>query len=125
MAVHVFLIDAVKAIVVRLVLVIHSLLAVWRVVSIVEDDKYWWLAIVDVGIILEGFVSIIARKGEEYKWSVYNTRKHFDKLDLVLNIILHSFKRYFKSTKPYSNYTYFHPVKKKITLSFVYFVFYI
>ncbi|OWF56274.1 transmembrane protein 26-like [Mizuhopecten yessoensis] len=60
--------DILKAILVRLVLVIHSLLAVWRVVSINDDNFFWWFAIVDVVLVLEGVVAVIVRKGMEYKW---------------------------------------------------------
>ncbi|XP_033739960.1 transmembrane protein 26-like [Pecten maximus] len=68
MKVALALFDIIKAICVRLVLLIHSLLAVWRVVSINNDNFFWWFAIVDVALILEGLVVVIGRKGMEYKW---------------------------------------------------------
>lgn len=60
--------NIIKAILVRLVLLVHSLLAIWRVVNIANDEKFWYLAIADGVFLLEGIVTIIARKGMEYKW---------------------------------------------------------
>lgn len=62
------LFDIIKAIAVRLVLLIHSLLAIWRVVSIANDNFYWWFAIVDVALVLEGLIAVVIRKGMDYKW---------------------------------------------------------
>ncbi|XP_076074835.1 transmembrane protein 26-like [Mytilus galloprovincialis] len=60
--------NIVKAIMVRLVLLVHSLLAIWRVVNIANDMHFWYLAIADGVFLIEGLITIIARKGMEYKW---------------------------------------------------------
>jgi hypothetical protein len=50
------------------VLLIHSLLAIWRVVNIAGNQKFWYLAIADGAFLIEGLLTIIARRGMEYKW---------------------------------------------------------
>ena len=60
--------NIIKAILVRIVLLIHSLLAIWRVVNIAGNLHFWYLAIADGAFLIEGLVTIIARRGIEYKW---------------------------------------------------------
>ncbi|KAK3090190.1 hypothetical protein FSP39_009906 [Pinctada imbricata] len=64
----VLVIDILKASVVRIFLLIHSFLAVWRAYSLNEDSQMWWLAIADVALFFEGLFTITCRKGLEYKW---------------------------------------------------------
>lgn len=60
--------NIIKATLVRIVLLIHSLLAIWRVVNIAGNQKFWYLAIADGAFLIEGLLTIIARRGMEYKW---------------------------------------------------------
>lgn len=60
--------NIIKAILVRIVLLIHSLLAIWRVVNIARNLNFWYLAIADGVFLIEGLVTITARRGMEYKW---------------------------------------------------------
>lgn len=62
------LVNIIKAILVRMVLLVHSVLAVWRAVSIESNQWMWLLAVADVAFITEALVTIIKRKGMEYKW---------------------------------------------------------
>ncbi|XP_062614238.1 transmembrane protein 26-like [Saccostrea cucullata] len=61
-------INIVKAFLVRVVLLVHSILAVWRAVSISNNTWLWLLAVADVAFIIEALITIIKRKGMEYKW---------------------------------------------------------
>jgi hypothetical protein len=62
------LVNVIKAMLVRIVLLVHSVLAVWRAVSIDNNQWMWLLALADVAIVTEALVTIIKRKGMEYKW---------------------------------------------------------
>lgn len=60
--------DVILAIVVRLILLIHSLLVIWLATSITRTKEYWLLAVADLGLIIEGLVTIIVNKAQEWKW---------------------------------------------------------
>ncbi|KAK3586038.1 hypothetical protein CHS0354_033165 [Potamilus streckersoni] len=60
--------DILRAVLVRLVLLVHSLLVIWLTTSITKRRVLWLLAAADVGIILEGFVTIFYKKAKEWKW---------------------------------------------------------
>ncbi|KAL3876267.1 hypothetical protein ACJMK2_034134 [Sinanodonta woodiana] len=62
------LFDVLRAVLVRLVLLVHSLLVIWLTTSITKRRVYWLLAAADIGIILEGFVTIFYKKAKEWKW---------------------------------------------------------
>lgn len=53
---------------VRLLLMAHNILAVWRVTDAYNDDMYWLLVIANFFLILEGMVVIIKKAGMEYSW---------------------------------------------------------
>lgn len=64
-----------KALFVRLALLIHTTLAVWRVVVIKGDnsntgiDNQWWmLGLAAVPFVIEGLITIVRRGGDEFKW---------------------------------------------------------
>lgn len=61
-------VNIIKASLVRIVLLVHSALAIWRAVSISNNEWLWLLAVADVAFITEALITIIKRKGMEYKW---------------------------------------------------------
>ena len=65
--------DVILAIVVRLILLIHSLLVIWLATSITRTKDYWLLAVADLGLIIEGLVTIIVNKAQEWKWYDYKS----------------------------------------------------
>ncbi|KAK6170128.1 hypothetical protein SNE40_018597 [Patella caerulea] len=56
-----------KAVSVRLILLLHTLLTIWRV-SIVYGDIYYLLFLAVLPFILEGLYTVIKRNGIEWKW---------------------------------------------------------
>ena len=57
----------VKAALARFLFGLHTLVAIWRVVS-QEEDKYWQLAIGILVLLLEGLYALCYRKGQELEW---------------------------------------------------------
>ena len=62
------LITFIKAVMVRLVLLVHSLLVIWLATSLTQQKEYWVLALAQVGMVVEGVVTICANKAQEWKW---------------------------------------------------------
>ena len=60
------LLSRLKALVVRVFLLLHFVLVVWRV-TISWDDQYWYLAGAIGPFVLEGIYTIIRRKGIEWR----------------------------------------------------------
>ena len=56
------------AIFVRLLLIGHNVMTVWRVTVAYNDDLYWLLLISNVLMIAEGMFTIYTRGGMDYKW---------------------------------------------------------
>ena len=56
------------AIFVRLLLIGHNVMTVWRVTVAYNDDLYWLLLISNVLMIAEGMFTIFTRGGMDYKW---------------------------------------------------------
>ena len=56
------------AVVVRLVLIFHNLLSVWRVVVSWDDARYWALVITNVVTVTEMVLVVKLRNGIEWKW---------------------------------------------------------
>ncbi|XP_074645975.1 transmembrane protein 26-like [Tubulanus polymorphus] len=61
------LISVIKAVIARLILIIHALLAVWRV-AVVNDGFYWLLLLGFVGILVDTAIVLVKRHGAEWKW---------------------------------------------------------
>ncbi|XP_064633049.1 transmembrane protein 26-like [Lineus longissimus] len=61
-------IDVIKAILARLLLIVHAFISVWRVVEYKEDLMYWLLLLPLVGTIADMIYILWRRKGEEWKW---------------------------------------------------------
>ena len=56
------------AAVVRLVLIGHNVMSVWRVTATYNDNMYWLMALGNVLMIGESLYTICKRGGEDYKW---------------------------------------------------------
>uniref|UniRef100_A0A4W3JXK0 Transmembrane protein 26a n=1 Tax=Callorhinchus milii TaxID=7868 RepID=A0A4W3JXK0_CALMI len=55
------------AIIPRLVFILHTLLAVWRVTTVKENQNYWLLTLLILLICIEMIVTLKIRKGKDYK----------------------------------------------------------
>lgn len=64
------LVHVIKAIAVRVLLMTHSLVTIWRTVDVLDDKWYWSLAAANVFLIIDGFYTIFRLKGQERKWYV-------------------------------------------------------
>ncbi|XP_062576515.1 transmembrane protein 26-like [Saccostrea cucullata] len=60
--------DIIQAIFVRMLLICHSFLCVWRAVDVRKDELYWCLALTNVILILETIYTVIKRQGRDPKW---------------------------------------------------------
>ncbi|XP_041362779.1 transmembrane protein 26-like [Gigantopelta aegis] len=60
--------NVLKAVSVRLCLLLHSLLTTWRVTVNWSNDQFWLLVVANVPFIVEGLYTVIRRKGIEWKW---------------------------------------------------------
>ncbi|XP_042315114.1 transmembrane protein 26 isoform X1 [Sceloporus undulatus] len=57
-----------NALVTRLLFVLHSLLAVWRVTVVKKEPKYWLLALLNLLLCLETALTLKFKQGRGYKW---------------------------------------------------------
>lgn len=57
-----------KALVTRLLFVLHSLVAVWRVTWVKNERRYWLLALLNLLLVLETVLTLKFKRGRGYKW---------------------------------------------------------
>lgn len=57
-----------KALVTRLLFVLHSLVAVWRVTWVKNERLYWLLALLNLLLVLETVLTLKFKRGRGYKW---------------------------------------------------------
>ncbi|VDL68061.1 unnamed protein product [Nippostrongylus brasiliensis] len=57
-----------RAILARLLFIIHSLTTIWHTVGIEGSDGVWGFALLSLLIVFEGSYTIIMRAGDERKW---------------------------------------------------------
>ncbi|XP_021502734.1 transmembrane protein 26 [Meriones unguiculatus] len=57
-----------KALATRLLFVLHSLVAVWRVTWVKEEHRYWLLALLNLLLVLETVLTLKFKRGRGYKW---------------------------------------------------------
>lgn len=57
-----------RAILIRIVFVLHSIIAIWLVVQIKNDNWYWYLLTPIFFLILETVVTLTLRKNLEWSW---------------------------------------------------------
>lgn len=62
------IIGGLQSVLVRTVLVVHSLLTTWRAADIMKNDIYWCIGLVNILLIIEGLYTLRFRKGQEGKW---------------------------------------------------------
>ena len=58
----------IKAIIVRLVFAIHSLVSIYRVVEAYQNTYYWLLLLTLLGLLIETVITLIYRAGNEWTW---------------------------------------------------------
>lgn len=63
------------AVVTRSLFILVSLIGVWRVVFVKNNDFYWFLTILYLPLIVEMIFTLRRRKGKDYKW--YETEPGF------------------------------------------------
>ena len=61
-----------KAIFTRLLFAIHSVTAVFLVTRLMKSIHYWLLCSALLGLFIEMLITLIKRKGQEWKWYVQN-----------------------------------------------------
>lgn len=59
-----------KAILARLIFAVHGFVAIWRVVVIYKNNKFYYLCGTLGCLVLETVLSVCIRQGEELKWYV-------------------------------------------------------
>ncbi|XP_077095435.1 transmembrane protein 26 [Siphateles boraxobius] len=62
------LVKFVCAIITRSLFILVSLIGVWRVKTVKNDNMYWLLTILFLPLVVEMFVTLKQRKGKDYKW---------------------------------------------------------
>ncbi|XP_067672952.1 transmembrane protein 26-like [Haliotis asinina] len=62
------LMNIVKAVVVRLVLFLHTIVSIWRVTDVWKNDQFWLLTLATVPFIIEGIYVVVKKEGIEWKW---------------------------------------------------------
>lgn len=60
--------DVIQALLVRLLLFVHSCLCVWRAADVQKDDIYWLFAISNILLGIEAFYTCFFQKGQDPKW---------------------------------------------------------
>ena len=60
-------INALKAMITRLIFLLHSMVVVWRVTE-VAGDLFWLFAIPYLALIIEAMIVLLFRRAKEWKW---------------------------------------------------------
>lgn len=60
--------DVIQALLVRVLLFVHSCLCVWRAADVQKDDIYWLFAISNILLGIEAFYTCFFQKGQDPKW---------------------------------------------------------
>jgi hypothetical protein len=60
--------NIVKAILVRVILMTHSFVTVWRTTDVLGSNYYWFLALANILLVIDGLYTVIRLKGQERKW---------------------------------------------------------
>ncbi|XP_023932054.1 transmembrane protein 26-like [Lingula anatina] len=58
----------ISAVVIRLMFVLHTFISVWRVTDVLQESLYWLMLVSLIALVVEALVTVIKRKGEEWKW---------------------------------------------------------
>lgn len=57
-----------NALATRLLFVLHSLVGVWRVTEVMNQPRYWLLALLNLLLFLETALTLKFKRGRGYKW---------------------------------------------------------
>ncbi len=57
-----------RALLARLLFVIHSLITIWQTVEIYQKQAYWSFSLITIAILIEGAVTLLQRGGDESRW---------------------------------------------------------
>ncbi|KAM6956155.1 transmembrane protein 26-like isoform 2-T2 [Aplochiton taeniatus] len=63
-----FLVKFTCAVVTRALFILISLIGVWRVTGVKDDNNYWFLTFLFLPLVIEMFITLKRRKGQDYKW---------------------------------------------------------
>lgn len=62
------LVKFVCAIITRSLFILVSLIGVWRVKTVKNDNMYWLLTVLYLPLVVEMIITLRRRKGQDYKW---------------------------------------------------------
>uniref|UniRef100_A0A672RZV0 Transmembrane protein 26 n=1 Tax=Sinocyclocheilus grahami TaxID=75366 RepID=A0A672RZV0_SINGR len=62
------LVKFVRAIITRSLFILISLIGVWRVKTVKNDNMYWLLIVLYLPLVVEMIITLKRRKGKDYKW---------------------------------------------------------
>ncbi len=62
------LVKFICAVVTRALFILVSLIGVWRVTQVKNDNLYWFLTILYLPLVAEMILTLRRRKGKDYKW---------------------------------------------------------
>ncbi|TKR93753.1 hypothetical protein L596_008154 [Steinernema carpocapsae] len=65
---HSLLINIARAILARILFIVHSIATIWQAVGVHKDNSVWSFALISVAILIEGGYAVIMRAGDERKW---------------------------------------------------------
>ncbi len=60
--------NVLKAVFVRVALLLLNLTAIWRVTLVWKNNWFWLLAVANVLFVAEGLYVVIKKRGIEWKW---------------------------------------------------------
>lgn len=60
--------NIISAVAVRVILMVHCFLAVWRAADVRNNDLYWLMALTNVFMVAEGIFRIVKKESQESKW---------------------------------------------------------
>lgn len=80
-----------RALFIRIVFIIHSILGVWQVTDLKNDKWFWYLCIPLFFLVFETVVTLSLRKNLEWNWYVLLNNVYF--LQVSISNLLNSLKR--------------------------------
>ncbi|XP_071370192.1 transmembrane protein 26-like [Centroberyx affinis] len=63
-----FLVKFICAVITRALFILISLIGVWRVTLVKNDNTYWFLTFLFLPLVVEMIITLKRRKGQDYKW---------------------------------------------------------
>jgi len=59
-----------RAVFVRMMFTAHGLFSIYRLYVVTEDPTKWYLSTALMGLLMETSITILKKRGQEWKWSV-------------------------------------------------------